>query len=145
MSFLILVCFVILFDSPIEKAVDKNVGDITVEIVNIKKHKGSIIACLSRTDRTFMKSCFLDIESASIESDTMLVTFRQVPFGKVAISLFQDQNDNGKLDVNLLKIPKEPFGFSKNPRLFMGPPSFNKCAFHLEVAHLQHTIVLKRI
>ena len=32
--------------------------------------------------------------------------------GEYLFSIFQDNNDNGKLDTNLLGIPKELFGFS---------------------------------
>ena len=36
-------------------------------------------------------------------------------------SLLHDENENSKLDT-MLKIPKEGFGFSRNPAIRMGPP-----------------------
>ena len=45
------------------------------------------------------------------------------------VSLFQDANQNNKLDTRSflgLKIPNEPFGFTNNPSL-MGAPTYDKC------------------
>jgi uncharacterized protein (DUF2141 family) len=50
-----------------------------------------------------------------------------LPAGDYAISIFLDKNGNGKLDKNFLGIPTERFGFSKNPRILTGAPSFSEC------------------
>jgi uncharacterized protein (DUF2141 family) len=52
--------------------------------------------------------------------------------GTYALSVFHDENSNGKLDTNFLGIPKEDFGFSNNPRIFFGPPSFNGSKFEFK-------------
>ena len=44
-----------------------------------------------------------------------------------AVSVFHDQNQNQILDtVGPLKIPKEGFGFSNNPHIIAGKPSWEK-------------------
>ena len=63
------------------------------------------------------------------EKGTMTVSLKDIPFGTYAISLFHDQNGNGKLDSNWMKIPKEPYGFSQNAAATFGPPKFEKAAF----------------
>jgi uncharacterized protein (DUF2141 family) len=35
-----------------------------------------------------------------------------LPTGQYVISIYQDSNENGKLDSNLIGIPKEKFGFT---------------------------------
>lgn len=51
------------------------------------------------------------------------------PRGTYAIALFYDENDNGKMDKgSLIPIPKEPYGFSNNPRI-TGKPKFASCSF----------------
>jgi len=35
-----------------------------------------------------------------------------LPAGEYVVSVFQDKNDNGKLDTGLFGIPKEPFGIT---------------------------------
>lgn len=49
--------------------------------------------------------------------------------GKYAVSLFLDENSNGKLDKNIFGYPKEAFGFSNNASGKFGPPTFNNAAF----------------
>jgi uncharacterized protein (DUF2141 family) len=51
-----------------------------------------------------------------------------LPAGEYAVSVFLDENGNGRLDQNVIGIPKERFGFSNNPRILTGPPSYRDCA-----------------
>lgn len=44
--------------------------------------------------------------------------------GDYAVSLIHDENGNGKLDTNFLGIPKEGVGFSRNPKISFGPPTY---------------------
>jgi uncharacterized protein (DUF2141 family) len=50
-----------------------------------------------------------------------------LPVGDYAFSIFLDKNGNSKLDKNFLGIPTERFGFSKNPRILTGAPSYSEC------------------
>lgn len=63
-----------------------------------------------------------------VGSDTNAVSkVFDLPKGDYAISVFLDENGNGKLDKNLLGIPKERFGFSNNPRITTSAPSYSEC------------------
>lgn len=46
--------------------------------------------------------------------------------GFYAVALFHDENNNHHLDTNLIGIPSEGYGFSQNPKLFLGPPKFRQ-------------------
>jgi len=48
----------------------------------------------------------------------------QVPPGRYAVVVIHDENSNMKLDRSFFGIPKEGFGFSNNPRVFLSAPSF---------------------
>jgi uncharacterized protein (DUF2141 family) len=48
----------------------------------------------------------------------------QVPRGRYAVVAIHDENSNMKLDRNFFGIPKEGFGFSNNPKVFLAAPSF---------------------
>jgi uncharacterized protein (DUF2141 family) len=52
--------------------------------------------------------------------------FDNLPAGNYAVAILADINDNGKMDMNLLGMPKEAFGFSNNVIGLFGPPSFEK-------------------
>jgi uncharacterized protein (DUF2141 family) len=58
-----------------------------------------------------------------------LCVFEQVAPGTYAISAFHDQNDNHKLDTNLIGVPVEDYGTSNNARGVFGPPNFDDARF----------------
>ena len=48
--------------------------------------------------------------------------------GTYAIAVVHDENGNNKLDKAIF-LPKEGFGFSRNPTITVGPPSFKSASF----------------
>ena len=61
-------------------------------------------------------------------SASKMVEFAGVTPGTYAISLIHDENGNGKLDTRVI-IPREGFGFSRNPAITFGPPKFAAASF----------------
>jgi len=51
--------------------------------------------------------------------------------GTYAVAVMHDTNSNGRLDTNLLGIPKEGYGVSNDALRMMGPPQFAECSFQL--------------
>ena len=72
-----------------------------------------------------------------------LLVFYDVPPGRYAIELFVDLNGNGELDVSPRGIPREPVGFSSNPRLKRSKPSLQDCAFKHGTEHSEVVIELR--
>jgi hypothetical protein len=52
------------------------------------------------------------------------IVFTNLSYGRYGISLYHDENANGKMDKNLMGIPKEADGFSNNAKGFFGKPDF---------------------
>jgi uncharacterized protein (DUF2141 family) len=51
--------------------------------------------------------------------------------GDYAVAVIHDANGNGKLDT-FMGIPREGFGFSRNPVIGFGPPRFSAAQFPLQ-------------
>ena len=68
------------------------------------------------------------------------VIFTKIPYGTYAISAFYDENGNGKLDYNILGIPKESAGISNN---YSGFPKWEKSKFELTGSSINQVIMLK--
>jgi len=66
-----------------------------------------------------------------------------LPSGKYVIALFQDVNDNGKLDTNFLGIPKEPYAFSRSPKSKWRAPRYEEVVFELTQSE-KMKLVLKK-
>lgn len=119
--------------------------EITVD--NIEEAKGTLIfAVFDNAD--FWLSSKADeppyaAPSAPVKStEAVTVLIEDLPAGEYGISVFQDINDNGKLDTNLVGYPKEPYGFSAPMRKF-GPPKFKKAAIPVRDEDVAITIQLQ--
>lgn len=51
--------------------------------------------------------------------------------GTYAIAVVHDENGNNKMD-RALFLPKEGFGFSRNPTITTGPPRFSSASFAID-------------
>ena len=49
-----------------------------------------------------------------------------------AVTLFHDENKNGKFDSNMIGYPLEGYGFSNNVVPQFRAPSFDECKFHYD-------------
>lgn len=53
-----------------------------------------------------------------------VLTFPDLPTGRYGIVVLHDENANGRLDRNILRVPKEGFGFANNPHVGLSAPSW---------------------
>lgn len=52
--------------------------------------------------------------------------------GTYGIRVMHDRNGNGRMDNNILGIPREPWGFSNNASGSFGPPSWEAVSFRMQ-------------
>lgn len=104
--------------------------DLTVEVLNAQPDKGKVNAALFANEASWMRSAHAE-QRIPATGQTVLV-FRNLPPGLYALSLFQDENGNNKLDANVLGLPTEAYGFSRDASGTMGPPSFRAAAVELQ-------------
>ena len=83
------------------------------------------------------------ISKAVATDDEITFHFSDLPPGEYAASAFVDSNGNAKLDSNFIGKPTEPYGFSRDARGLMGPPSFAEAAFRIGEARVTQTLHLK--
>ncbi len=63
--------------------------------------------------------------------------------GTYAAAVYHDEDGNGKLGKNWIGMPKEGFGVSNNPKMFLGPPDHAEAAFHVQGERTPVDIKLK--
>lgn len=103
---------------------------LTVKIIGVEQISGNIMVALYNSSETFLQKPFMT-KKIEVTSDSLLFKFEGVSEGNYALSLFQDVNNNNKLDLGNMGIPTEKYGFSNNPFLF-GKPDFETCMFKFE-------------
>jgi len=100
---------------------------IEVRVTGVAGGKGKVAVAVC-DKATFLKDCLYSATAPAKDGETV-VTVKEVPAGTWAVLSYQDENDNGQLDRNVIGIPKENYGFSRDARGRFGPPSFEDAAF----------------
>lgn len=104
---------------------------ITITISGITAIKGNLRVGLYLPEDDFLKEKGLKGITLPHTAKVQDIHFDHIPNGVYAIAVYQDINKNNRLDKNQLGIPLEPFGFSNNPPIGFGPPSFEQCRFEV--------------
>jgi uncharacterized protein (DUF2141 family) len=143
----LLLALVIAFGGPLLlKADDADKARLQLIVEGVERAKGHIIVGLFACEPSYLEGdhpLFHVLLPAEPRNGRVAYTFEALPSGTYAIKLFHDINDNQKLDSNWLGIPREPFGFSNNPRVRFGPPDFDATRFDLPSGKLvRQTVVL---
>lgn len=104
-------------------------GTLSLTFVDTKQKRGTVYFAVYNKSSEFPKGRIFAEGSVASNGQNEIETSIELPDGEYAISTFLDENRNKKLDQNLVGIPTERFGFSQNPKILTGPPSYAKCAF----------------
>ncbi len=110
-----------------------NQTSLQVSISGANSDAGSIRILVFSKPSGFPDQVKQAVRSISLAPKNGKASFKvtDLPTGTYAIGVIHDQDNNGKLSTNAVGYPTEKFGFSKNPKVYFGPPSFEKAAFVL--------------
>jgi uncharacterized protein (DUF2141 family) len=119
-------------------------NQIHVEIAGLRNDSGQVLCSLFSSAGDFPKKTEKAIDhSASVITDRHAVCeFSGVAPGTYAISVFHDENSNGKLDTNFMGIPREGVGASNGAKGHLGPPKFDAAAFRFAGGRLELKITI---
>ena len=119
-----------------------NAASLTIDIKGDVLDKGTVMLALYKKDDKWMGKAS-DGRVTPAKKGGVSVTFDNVPEGEYAISMYVDENNNGKLDANAIGIPIEPYAFSNDASGAFGPPSFEQAKFVVGKDKTTHVINLK--
>lgn len=102
-------------------------GSLEISITGARSAKGVIRLALCPEGAGFpdCKGKTTRTADLRIENGKAQVSLAGLAPGNYAISLFHDANSNGKLDT-FMGIPREGYGFSRNPPFRPRAPRFNE-------------------
>lgn len=103
---------------------------IKVDVMGLKNNNGQVMIGLYNTENNFLKKIFKG-NAVVIKDKKVTTTFANIPVGEYAISVFHDENSNGKLDKNFIGIPTESYASSNGAKGFMGPPKYTDAKFEV--------------
>ncbi|MCZ6641454.1 MAG: DUF2141 domain-containing protein [Gammaproteobacteria bacterium] len=107
---------------------------LELEVVNVQAGEGFLKIVLHDSESSYRDGDQIPFRSITVPVDReehMTLQIEGVPPGRYAFIVYQDLNGNDDIDSNFIGWPKEPFGFSNNPPIRFGPPSFKKTSFEV--------------
>ncbi len=118
--------------------------NLDVAVSGLRSAKGNVLICLTANPKTF-PDCGKDPKAVKLiiaVGKAQAIRFTGIAPGTYALSLHHDENVNNKMDMRLF-LPKEGFGFSRNPKIGMGPPKFASAAFVLGAVDAKMAVAMK--
>ena len=108
---------------------------IEVSMSGFDNNDGTAMIALYDSEENFLEKRLLG-ELSEIENKEAKVIFSDVPEGIYAISVFHDEDDNGKLNMVMGFYPSEATGVSNNAPAKFGPPKWEDAKFEVKNGQL---------
>ena len=101
--------------------------------------------CLTRRTQQAFLTCGQDparVTRIIAADEARQIELKDLVPGNYSLLVIHDENRNGKLD-KMFGMPREGFGFSRNPAIRMGPPHYADVHFAVPPGHSAQAIKLK--
>ena len=117
---------------------------IRVKVEGLRSDKGQVKCALFSSAKDFPKNGDKAVAHAqsAIAHGKAVCEFSAVAPGRYAVSVFHDENSNGKMDTNFIGMPREGVGASNNAIGHFGPPKFDAAAFSYSGGQLELAITV---
>lgn len=117
-----------------------------VVVTNIANADGLIAVTLYPDDRSrfLARRGSLYVVRAQADTPTTRVCLHLPAPGGYAIGVYHDANSNGRFDRTGIGLPAEDYGFSNNPAILLGPPSFRSTRFIVTDSEQAISVRLRR-
>ena len=114
-----------------------------IEVRNVRPAQGTLMVAVYTSEADFMKKPATTMQVKAADDSIKFSMCLPAATASVALMLFQDLNDNGKMDSNVLGIPTEPWGSSGKPSNF-GPPSWAAASVAMPVDGAPIVVILSK-
>lgn len=111
--------------------VAQNTLNVTV-VLNKPEAGGVLRVALCPDKGSYDKEEGCTLLTVPANGRTVTATFTNVAAGTCAVKVFHDINSNKELDTSWIGWPKEPYGFSNDAPVNMGPPPFKLAAITIK-------------
>ncbi|RYZ74012.1 MAG: DUF2141 domain-containing protein [Lysobacteraceae bacterium] len=106
-------------------------GELTVNLHGIRVQGGLVkVAVVDSQQAWDGGAAPVQVDGAPAQGETAKFTFKDLKPGRYAVMVTHDENANGKLDMNVMGMPLEGYGFSNNPSV-MRKPTWEEAGFEV--------------
>jgi uncharacterized protein (DUF2141 family) len=103
-------------------------GDISIKITGVRSDEGTMRVALFDNKVDFPNGHSVLVRNVPAHTGDMMIVLEAIPAGTYAIALHHDENDNGRMDLSVVGMPQEGYGFSNDAPVFLGAPPFSDAA-----------------
>ena len=107
---------------------------VDVKIHDVASAKGRVLVSLCAKSE-FLRDCEQKRSVPASRGD-VVVQFSQMEAGDYAVMTFHDENGDYEMNRNALGVPTEGGGFSRNPAIDRGPPTFDQASVKVGAANV---------
>jgi uncharacterized protein (DUF2141 family) len=114
-------------------------GQVRVSVTGFRNERGKVFIALWRGEKDFPGTppAGSPTASVSIVKGLAQASFADVKPGVFAVTVFHDEDGNGKMKKSFIGIPKEGIGFSRDGRGRFGPPGWDDCKLTLDPGEIE--------
>ena len=123
-------------------------GILMVEISGLKDASGDVYIAVYDSDSTWLSDEMVlnqKVDIADALDGDLVRTELLLPLGDYALSVFYDQDGDGKLKTNFIGMPKEPIALSNNAVAKFGPPKYSDAVFSLGAQPIIQSVSIKAL
>ena len=101
---------------------------VLLNVVGAANNRGEMLMAIYDSPESFNdpSKALARLTAVVIDGEAIFLLSQKALPEKFAIAVFHDENGDGVLDKNRLGIPSERYGFSRDARGMVGPPSFEE-------------------
>lgn len=109
-------------------------ADMELELSGLASAEGQVLVAVFASAEDWLKKPVLVARAAASEhkEGRLLIKLGNLPAGRLALNVTHDLNGNGRLDMNAMRMPTEPFAFSNQATGMFGPPKFEAALFEVK-------------
>jgi uncharacterized protein (DUF2141 family) len=129
---------------PLTKLESSILKPLTIKISNLRSADAPVVIGIYEDNKHFLKPEGRLVEYRFTPHATSLtVQISDQHYGEYAIAVYQDENNSGKMDRNMLGLPTEGWCLSNNFRPKYKTPTYQDCKF--DYSNMANTFSLKMV
>ena len=105
---------------------------LVFRVKTFRNQNGQILGALFNSSSNYSNNVRFKNFSSALGADSINIVFDSIPAGSYCFSCFHDENSNNKIDKNFFGAPTEGYGFSNNPGITLGAPSYSQIKFQID-------------
>ena len=130
MKKIIFYIIIIVFSASILNA--ENNCILKVKLTNFRSTNNNVILYLfddNNTNRFSDGKYAIKKLICKVNEKAMVLNIPNLQYGKYAIAVLHDEDNNGEMTTGLFGLPKEGYGYSNDAKPKFGPPKFEEASF----------------